>query len=89
MIFITRATPKVSPRAHRILEGYLLTLKLFFDTDFEEATVFQTLSDWVRAYGPLDVQILAVVSGRPVVADELHRWSERDLGAVINESYGL
>ena len=138
--------PKGALHAHRILEGYLLTFKLFFDVEFDESTVFYTPSDWAWVGGLLDILLPALVFGCPVVADEerfsaerafevigrngvthafltptalkvmaqvpdpsprfdldlrviasggesvadeLHRWSERDLGAVINEFYGL
>ncbi len=138
--------PKGALHAHRILEGYLLTFKLFFDAAFDEDTVFYTPSDWAWVGGLLDILLPALVLGHPVVADEqrfsagrafevmarnkvthafltptalkmmaqvpdpaqrfdldlkvigsggesvadeLHRWSERDLGAVINEFYGL
>ncbi len=108
--------PKGALHAHRILEGYLLTFKLFFDVDFDESTVFYTPSDWAWVGGLLDILLPALVfgptalkvmaqvsdpgprfdldlrviaSGGESVADELHRWSERDLGAVINEFYGL
>ncbi len=138
--------PKGALHAHRIIEGYLLTFKLFFDVEFDESTVFYTPSDWAWVGGLLDILLPALVFGRPVVADEqrfsaerafevmgrngvthafltptalkvmaqvpnpgprfdldlrviasggesvadeLHRWSERDLGAVINEFYGL
>ena len=138
--------PKGALHAHRILEGYLLTFKLFFNVEFDESTVFYTPSDWAWVGGLLDILLPALVFGRPVVADErrfsaerafevigrngvthafltptalkvmaqvpdpgprfdldlkviasggesvadeLHRWSERDLGAVINEFYGL
>ena len=36
-----------------------------------------------------DLDLRVIASGGEAVADELHRWSERDLGAVINEFYGL
>ena len=36
-----------------------------------------------------DLDMRVIASGGESVADELHRWSERDLGAVINEFYGL
>jgi acetyl-CoA synthetase len=40
--------------------------------------------------GPrFDLDLRVIASGGESVADELHRWSERDLGAVINEFYGL
>ncbi|MYA39188.1 MAG: AMP-binding protein [Acidimicrobiia bacterium] len=138
--------PKGALHAHRILEGYLLTFKLFFNVEFDESTVFYTPSDWAWVGGLLDILLPALVFGRPVVADEerfsaerafevigrngvthafltptalkvmaqvpdpgprfdldlrviasggesvadeLHRWSERRLGAVINEFYGL
>ena len=138
--------PKGALHAHRILEGYLLTFKLFFNVEFDESTVFYTPSDWAWVGGLLDILLPALVFGCPVVADEerfsaerafevigrngvthafltptalkvmaqvpdpgprfdldlrviasggesvadeLHRWSERDLGAVINEFYGL
>ena len=138
--------PKGALHVHRILEGYLLTFKLFFNVEFDESTVFYTPSDWAWVGGLLDILLPALVFGRPVVADqkrfsaersfevigrygvthacltptalkvmaqvpgpatrfdldlrvivsggesvadELHRWSERDLGAVINEFYGL
>ncbi len=138
--------PKGALHAHRIIEGYLLTFKLFFDVEFDESTVFYTPSDWAWVGGLLDILLPALVFGRPVVADEqrfsaerafevmgrngvthafltptalkvmaqvpdpvlrfdldlrviasggesvadeLHRWSENDLGAVINEFYGL
>ncbi len=138
--------PKGALHAHRILEGYLLTFKLFFNVEFDEATVFYTPSDWAWVGGLLDILLPALVFGRPVVADEkrfsaerafevigrngvthafltptalkvmaqvpdpgprfdldlrviasggesvadeLHKWSERDLGSVINEFYGL
>ena len=35
----------------------------------------------------LDLRVIA--SGGESVADELHKWSERGLGAVVNEFYGL
>ena len=138
--------PKGALHAQRILEGYLLTFKLFFDVEFDQSTVFYTPSDWAWVGGLLDILLPALVFGRPVVADEqrfsaerafevmgrhgvthafltptalkvmaqvpdpgprydldlrviasggesvadeLHRWSERHLGAVINEFYGL
>ena len=138
--------PKGALHGHRIIEGYLLTFKLFFNVEFDESTVFYTPSDWAWVGGLLDILLPALVFGHPVVADqkrfsaerafeiiarngithafltptalkmmaqipdpgsrydldlrviasggesvadELHRWSERDLGAVINEFYGL
>ncbi|MDE0287790.1 MAG: AMP-binding protein, partial [bacterium] len=36
-----------------------------------------------------DLDLRVIASGGESVADELHKWSERDLGAVINEFYGL
>jgi len=138
--------PKGALHGHRIIEGYLLTFKLFFNVEFDESTVFYTPSDWAWVGGLLDILLPALVFGHPVVADqqrfsaerafeviarngithafltptalkmmaqvpdpasrydldlrviasggesvadELHRWNERDLGAVINEFYGL
>ena len=138
--------PKGALHAQRIIEGYLLTFKLFFDIEFDESTVFYTPSDWAWVGGLLDILLPALVFGHPVVADEqrfsaerafeviarngvthafltptalkmmaqvpepaetfdldlrviasggesvadeLHKWSERELGAVINEFYGL
>lgn len=138
--------PKGALHAHRILEGYLLTFKLFFNIEFDQSTVFYTPSDWAWVGGLLDILLPALLFGHPVVADErrfsgersfevmarygvthafltptalkvmaqvpepgsaydldvrviasggesvadeLHRWSERELGAVINEFYGL
>lgn len=138
--------PKGALHAHRILEGYLLTFKLFFNIEFDASTVFYTPSDWAWVGGLLDILLPALHLGHPVVADEhrfsgerslqvmarygvthafltptalkvmaqvpepassydldvrviasggesvadeLHRWSERELGAVINEFYGL
>ena len=37
----------------------------------------------------MDSGLKVIASGGESVADELHRWAERDLGAVINEFYGL
>ena len=138
--------PKGALHAHRILEGYLLTFKLFFNIEFDSSTVFYTPSDWAWVGVLLDILLPALHLGHPVVADEhrfsaersftvmgrygvthafltptalkvmaqvpdpaasydldvrvvasggesvadeLHRWSERELGAVINEFYGL
>lgn len=138
--------PKGALHGHRIIEGYLLTFKLFFNITFDKSTVFYTPSDWAWVGGLLDILLPALVFGHPVVADqkrfsarrafeviarngvthafltptalkmmaqipnpggrydldlrviasggesvadELHKWSERDLGAVINEFYGL
>ena len=138
--------PKGALHGHRIIEGYLLTFKLFFNITFDETTVFYTPSDWAWVGGLLDILLPALVFGHPVladqkrfsaerafeviarngvthafltptalkmmarvpepagrydldlrviasggesVADELHKWSERELGAVINEFYGL
>ena len=138
--------PKGALHAQRIIEGYLLTFKLFFDIEFDESTVFYTPSDWAWVGGLLDILLPALVFGHPVVADEkrfsaerafeviarngvthafltptalkmmaqvpepagafdldlrviasggesvadeLHKWSDRELGAVINEFYGL
>ena len=138
--------PKGALHGHRIIEGYLLTFKLFFNIEFDESTVFYTPSDWAWVGGLLDILLPALVFGHPVVADqkrfsaerafeviarngvthafltptalkmmaqvpdpasrfdldlrviasggesvadELHKWSEHDLGAVINEFYGL
>ena len=138
--------PKGALHGHRIIEGYLLTFKLFFNVAFDESTVFYTPSDWAWVGGLLDILLPALVFGHPVVADqkrfsaewafevigrngvthafltptalkmmaqvpgpaarfdldlrviasggesvadELHKWSERELGAVINEFYGL
>ena len=138
--------PKGALHGHRIIEGYLLTFKLFFNVEFDQSTVFYTPSDWAWVGGLLDILLPALVFGHPVVADqkrfsaerafeviarngvthafltptalkmmaqvpdpasrfdldlkviasggesvadELHKWSERDLGAVINEFYGL
>ena len=36
-----------------------------------------------------DLDLRVIASGGESVADELHKWSERELGAVINEFYGL
>ena len=38
--------PKGALHAHQIIEGYLLTFKLFFNVAFDESTVFYTPSDW-------------------------------------------
>ena len=38
--------PKGALHGHRIIEGYLLTFKLFFNVEFDESTVFYTPSDW-------------------------------------------
>ncbi len=138
--------PKGALHGHRIIEGYLLTFKLFFSVRFDQSTVFYTPSDWAWVGGLLDILLPALVFGHPVVADqqrfsarrsfevmarngvthafltptalkmmaqvpdpagaydldlrviasggesvadELHKWSEQDLGAVINEFYGL
>jgi len=138
--------PKGALHAHRILDGYMLTFRLFFNIAFDEATVFYTPSDWAWVGGLLDILLPALVLGHPVVADEqrfspersftvmggngvthafltptalkmmaqvddpvdnfdlqleviasggesvaeeVHRWCEAELGAVINEFYGL
>ena len=138
--------PKGALHAHRILDGYMLTFRLFFNITFDEATVFYTPSDWAWVGGLLDILLPALVLGHPVVADEqrfspersfsvmgrngvthafltptalkmmaqvddpvgtfdlqldviasggesvaeeVHRWCEAELGAVINEFYGL
>ena len=138
--------PKGALHGHRIIEGYLLTFKLFFNVNFGESTVFYTPSDWAWVGGLLDILLPALVFGHPVVADqqrfsalrsfevmarngvthafltptalkmmaqvpdpantydldlrviasggesvadELHKWSDQNLGAVINEFYGL
>lgn len=138
--------PKGALHAHRIIDGYLLTFKLFFNVSFDASTVFYTPSDWAWVGGLLDILLPALVLGHPVVADagrfsaercfeimerygvthsflaptavkrlaqvpepvsrfgldlevicsggesvagELLDWAERELGAVINEFYGL
>ena len=47
--------PKGVLHAHRIIEGYLLTFKLFFNVSFDESTVFYTPSDWAWVGGLLDI----------------------------------
>ena len=69
--------PKGALHAHRILEGYLLTFKLFFDVEFDESTVFYTPSDWAWVGGLLDILLPALVFGCPVVADEERFSAER------------
>ncbi|MYD03413.1 MAG: AMP-binding protein [Acidimicrobiia bacterium] len=138
--------PKGALHTQKIIEGYLLTFKLFFNIHFDESTVFYTPSDWAWVGGLLDILLPALVFGHPVVADEqrftatrafevisrngvthafltptalkmmaqvpepgqtfdfnlkviasggesvadeLHKWSDLELGAVINEFYGL
>ncbi|UCH25453.1 MAG: AMP-binding protein [Trueperaceae bacterium] len=142
----TTGHPKGALHAHRILEGYLLTVQLFFNIDFDASTLFWTPSDWAWVGGLLDILLPALALGRPVlayngrfqvdtayelmsrygvthvflaptalkmlaqvsrpketydldirviasggesVADEVLRWTERELGAVCNEFYGL
>jgi len=69
--------PKGALHAHRILEGYLLTFKLFFNVEFDHSTVFYTPSDWAWVGGLLDILLPALVFGRPVVADEERFSAER------------
>ena len=66
--------PKGALHAHRIIEGYLLTFRLFFNLRFDESTVFYTPSDWAWVGGLLDILLPALVLGYPVVADE-HRFT--------------
>lgn len=62
--------PKGVLHAHRVLEGYLLTFRLFFGPDFDEPSVFYTPSDWAWVGGLLDILLPALLLGYPVVADD-------------------
>ena len=75
-----------------------LTLKVLGVGRKPDRTVVATCPDSCRGYiskgfadpGPrFDLDLRVIASGGESVADELHRWSERDLEAVINEFYGL
>lgn len=69
--------PKGALHGHQILEGYLLTFRLFFNIRFDESTVFYTPSDWAWVGGLLDILLPALVLGHPVVADEQRFSAER------------
>lgn len=69
--------PKGALHGHRIIEGYLLTFKLFFNVEFDESTVFYTPSDWAWVGGLLDILLPALVLGHPVVADQKRFSAER------------
>ena len=62
--------PKGALHAHRILDGYLLTFRLFFNIEFDESSRFYTPSDWAWVGGLLDILLPALALGFPVVADE-------------------
>jgi acetyl-CoA synthetase len=64
----TTGHPKGALHAHRILEGYLLTVRLFYNIDFDASTVFWTPSDWAWVGGLLDVLLPALAWGYPTLA---------------------
>ena len=64
----TTGHPKGALHAHRILEGYLLSVRLFYNIDFDASTVFWTPSDWAWVGGLLDVLLPALAWGKPTLA---------------------
>ncbi len=64
----TTGHPKGALHSHKILEGYLLSVKLFYNIDFDSSTVFWTPSDWAWVGGLLDVLLPALVWGKPTLA---------------------
>lgn len=64
----TTGHPKGALHSHKILEGYLLSVRLFYNIDFDESTVFWTPSDWAWVGGLLDVLLPALAWGKPTLA---------------------
>lgn len=64
----TTGHPKGALHSHKILEGYLLSVRLFYNIDFDASTVFWTPSDWAWVGGLLDVLLPALVWGKPTLA---------------------
>ena len=64
----TTGHPKGALHSHRILEAYLLSVRLFYNIDFDASTVFWTPSDWAWVGGLLDVLLPALVWGKPTLA---------------------
>jgi acetyl-CoA synthetase len=142
----TTGPPKGVYHAHRILAGYLLTVSLMFNVDFDQGSVFWTPSEWAYVGGLLDLllpawslgypvvgyngrfspdkafeladrygithifivpsglrmmaqvpnikerydlDIRVVASGGEAVGSDVIRWAGEELGAVVNEFYGL
>ena len=83
----TTGHPKGALHAHRILEGYLLSVRLFYNIDFDETTVFWTPSDWAWVGGLLDVLLPALVWGKPTLAYN-GRFSA-DKGYALMSAYGV
>ncbi len=64
----TTGHPKGALHSHKILEGYLLSVRLFYNIDFDHSTVFWTPSDWAWVGGLLDVLLPALAWGKPTLA---------------------
>ena len=64
----TTGHPKGALHSHKILEGYLLSVRLFYNIDFDASTVFWTPSDWAWVGGLLDVLLPALAWGKPTLA---------------------
>ena len=64
----TTGHPKGALHAHKILEGYLLTVRLFYNVDLDDTSVFWTPSDWAWVGGLLDVLLPALAWGKPTLA---------------------
>ena len=64
----TTGYPKGALHSHKILEGYLFSVRLFYNIDFDASTVFWTPSDWAWVGGLLDVLLPALVWGKPTLA---------------------
>jgi acetyl-CoA synthetase len=66
--------PKGLLHAHRILEAYMPTVRMFYDLSMDDAdAVFWTPADWAWVGGLLDLVLPAWVAGRPVIASQ-HRF---------------
>jgi len=66
--------PKGLLHAHRILQAYMPTVRLFYDLSMDDPdAVFWTPADWAWVGGLLDLVLPAWAAGRPVVACE-HRF---------------
>ena len=66
--------PKGLLHAHRILNAYLPTVRMFYDLSMDDAdAVFWTPADWAWVGGLLDLVLPAWAAGRPVVASQ-HRF---------------
>lgn len=142
----TTGPPKGAYHAHKILAGYLLSISLVFNVDFDQSSIFWTPSEWAYVGGLLDLllpawsfgypvvgykgrftadkafdladrygithifivpsglrmmaqvprikekydlDIRVIASGGEAVGSDVIRWAQEELGAVVNEFYGL